>query len=344
MRTTTLLIVANVLFLCLTIGAYFKKTHHAPIQQYAPIEELANPISNQPVLPPIRNSITVFEPSYMNYEQTINQLKKWNSEAPELTEVGKYGRTTRGKDLYYIRVVNKRNQTVDRPKVLITACIHGNEPLASSTTMWHIGALLNRYGKDDAITQLIDSRDIYFVPVVSPDSYPSSRIVDGVDPNRDFPSPSQPNHRSVVPVKAIQELFDKIKPNAVISGHTWGRVYLTPYGDTMQNCPDHESIMTVINKMKELSGYRAIRACDMYGVRGLNNPPIRTIGNNEGLYGSPIYGTEVDWYYRRGAFALVCEFGTHQRIPTDEDTRAEFNKTFSAFLLFLREAPLVHLK
>lgn len=91
--------------------------------------------------------------------------------------------------------------------------------------------------------------------------------------------------------------------------------------------------------MSELSGYRNMRACDMYGNNGLNNPPIE-----KDQYGTPIYGSEVDWYYRNGSFAIVCEFGKHQRVPTDEDTRAEFNLTFTSALHFIREAPLVQVR
>jgi hypothetical protein len=346
---TIVLLVANLLVFAMGVGGilYEKNKHRQPAPptclKKPPSEGGTSQIDSQPVLPPIKNNITKAQPSYMNYEATVAQLKQWNTEAPEMTEVGVYGKTSRGKDCYYIRLNNKRfSLATDKPRLMITACIHGNEPLASSTVMWYIGTLLDKYGKDEVVTQLLDSRDIYFVPVVSPDSYPSSRHVDGVDPNRDFPGPSRPNHKSTAPVQAIQDLFNKIKPNAVISGHTWGRVYLTPYGDKMQNCPDHDAIMVVMKKMQALSGYRCIRACDMYGSNGgLNNPPIRTIGWNDGLYGSPIYGSEVDWYYRNGAFAIVCEFGTHQRIPSDTDTREEFNKTFAAFLVFVREAPVV---
>lgn len=344
-NTLIVLIAANLLTFVVGVGGILYKRSHPSVPPAAirplPNEGGGRPLPTPPELPPIRTNITRPQPGHMSYDQTVAQLKQWNQESPELTSVAVYGKSSRGKDLYYLRICNRRSMvTTDRPRVLVTACIHGNEPLASSTTMWYIGALLSQYGRDEAITHLIDSRDIFFVPVVSPDSYPSSRMVDGVDPNRDFPGPSRPGHRSVAPVKAVQDLFLSVRPNAVMSGHTWGRVYLTPYGDKMQNCPDHDAITAVTNKMKGLSGYRCIRACDMYGVNGLNNPPIRTAGVGE-FVSTPIHGTEVDWYYRNGSFAIVCEFGTHQRVPSDDDTRVEFNRTYQAFLLFLREAPLV---
>jgi hypothetical protein len=338
-RRTLSLFILNLVVFCAGVGGAAYLRHH-PAAPALELPAFDGPFDTKPeIVAPIKVAITKPQPSYMTYQQTVAQLKQWAQEAPELAEVGVYGRSTRGTDLYYIRLRNKRLVAAEQPRLLVTACIHGNEPLASSTTMWHVGALLSRYGKDDAVTQVVDSRDMYFVPVASPDSYPSSRAVDGVDPNRNFSDPSR-FRKPVAPVAALMDLFNKVKPNAVVSGHTWGRVYLTPYGDVGQNCPDHEAMMQVMRRCQELSGYRCMRAFDMYERGGgLNNPPIRVV--NEGEPVAAIYGTEVDWYYRHGAFAIVCEFGTHQRIPTDEDTRVEFSKTFAAFLHFAREAPLV---
>ena len=112
----------------------------------------------------------------------------------------------------------------------------------------------------------------------------------------------------------------------------------------MDNCPDYDAMMKVMGKCKELAGYRCIRACDMYqGDGSLNNPPIRSMGKNNSLMSIPIHGSELDWYYRGGAFAVVMEMGSHQHIPSYADTKEECDKTYGAFLHFLKEAPLVPL-
>lgn len=344
-NSTLILILLNVLVFMGGMGLYVhkQKQQPPPVVERPPVVDDggSTPIKPQPEPQPINFKITTPNPTYMNYQQTVARLQEWNKEAPDLTEVGTYGKSRQGKDLYYLRIYNKR-QGGNKPKVLLTACIHGNEPLSSSTVMWWCGNLLNDYSTKSDIRALLDSRDVYFVPVVSPDSYPNSRHVDGVDPNRDFPGPSRPSHKSTPSVAAIQDLFNKIKPNAVISGHTWGRVFLTPYGDKMAHSENKADYDRIVGHMKTLSGYRMIRACDMYGENGgLNNPPIRIMGEG---YGRPIYGSEVDWYYRGGAFAIVCEFGTHQRIPSDADTRTEFDKTYQAAIHFIKEGPLVQIR
>ena len=119
-----------------------------------------------PPAEPYNPAITTKIPGYLNYQMTVAQLKKWNSEAPDLTEVGTYGKSSRGTDIYYIRINNKEQWGMDKPCVMITACIHGNEPLSSSVVMGYIGTILDKYGDDPEITKLVNERDMYFVPVL----------------------------------------------------------------------------------------------------------------------------------------------------------------------------------
>lgn len=272
------------------------------------------PIQPEIQLPPTAN-ITNPIPGHLSYSGIVEQLRQWNREAPAMTEIGVYGKTSKGKDLYFIRINGKNDSA--KPKVLITACIHGNEPHSTSIVMGYAGSLLDRYGKSLEITKLLDTRDIYIIPVVSPDSYPSSRHVDGVDPNRDF------INKTSAPVRALQNFFLQHKFSAVISGHTFGRMLLIPYGDKMSFCSNHQDYMRIVGQMGRLTNYRILRACE--------------------LYSQPIYGGELDWFYRNGAFSLVMEFGTHQHEPTMEETKYEFERTWKAILIFLEEAPKVEI-
>lgn len=322
--------------LTIVIGGLTIVNHHKQltVPQAPPLQT-----QSQSTPEPRKPQISVTMPTYLPYSALVTQLDKWHEEAPDLTERGSYGKSSQGQLLQYIRVTNMVNK---QPKkvVMITGCVHGNEPLSCGTVMAYLGAILSKYGTDSEVTELLNTRDIYFIPVVSPDSYPNNRIVDGVDPNRNFPCPHNPNQQSVPPIKAIQDFVLKIKPSATISGHTWGRSFLVPWGDSMTNCPDYDAYKALVqNKMCGLANYRFMRACDMYGANGLNVPPPHA---HEAYM--PIYGGELDWYYRQGSFAIVIEMGTHQHIPTINDIQSEFNATYKAVLLFIKEAPLIKLK
>jgi hypothetical protein len=269
-------------------------------------------VDDRPVIAP---HISVPMPAYLDYAGIGLQCSQWQDEAPELVVLGTYGKSKRGADLRFVRLHNKRLPV--QHKIMVTACIHGNEPLSTGTVMAFAGRLLSGYGTD--AKDVLDSAEIVVIPVVSPDSYPSSRQVDGVDPNRNFdsetPSPT---------IAALKAIFESERFCAAASGHTHGRVFLTPWGEKNDPCPNEADYQRVVGKMRELSGYRQIRACEMYG--------------------KPIQGSEVDWYYKHGAFAIVIEFGTHQQIPSKADIADEFNRTWPAFLHFLNEAPKVKVK
>lgn len=254
--------------------------------------------------------------SYRTYSEIEGMIRGWQAKAPELAEVGTYGRTDDGKECLYIRLGNKR--LAPERKILVTACIHGNEPLATSTVMAYAGRLLHNYGRDPRTTALLDRTAIYVVPVASPDSYPNNRMTGGVDPNRDFPTLRYPDRTSVAPVMNIRNFFLEIRPDSVLSGHTFGRVYLIPWGDNNGKSEMDDEYKRITRQMCELSGYKTLRVSQ--------------------LYGHPIYGTENDWYCRNGAFSIVAEFGTHQKKPTLEDTEREFGMTFEAFMFFLEES------
>lgn len=313
----------TIVAIALSFGAIYNYTEKNQLPQQ---QVVADHIQEGTPLPledliPSTFDITTKVPDYQNYDEVVTQIKEWEQEANEIVEVGTYGKSSRGKDIYYIRI-NSGN--TDNPRVLITASIHGNEPHSTSTIMAYIGTMLHEYGRDELVTELIDNRDIYFVPVVSPDSYPHSRHVDGVDPNRNFPTERDPNKRSVPPVQALRDFFLKIKANAVISGHTYGRLYLYPWGDKTQRNPNHDDYARIVGKMSELSRYTNKRACQMYN--------------------RPIFGTELDWYHRNGAFAIVMEFGTHQRRPSMNEIKREFDMTKDAITYFIKEAPIVEIK
>lgn len=309
----------------------------APTPQPQPKGELVQPVQPVPIPTPKQlpssYNISPTIPSYLNYEGVKKQLDDWHRQAPEITEVGSYGKSSAGRDIYYFNVTAptpigfertdiKVNNGHSKPRVLITACIHGDEHIANATVMGIVGNYLQGYGRDEKITKLIRERDVYFVPVVSPDSFVGvSRHVDGVDPNRNFPYPGNVNVRSVPPVDALRRFHLEKKFDAAMSGHAFGRVIIYPFGHTKSPSPDDAKFKEIAGKMGQLTGYRPT------SISGIQTAP-------------PYHGFEADWFYYNGCFAMVTEFGQTKRPPAS-DIAPEVQKTFRAFVLFIEEAPLV---
>lgn len=280
------------------------------------------PKPDKPVQPtiPKQYNITKQIPGYLNYPDIYSQLEQWNKEAPEITELSSYGKSSAGRDIYYLRMCGNKNGNC--PKVLLTACIHGNEWIANASVMGIMGKMLNAYGRDSKITKLINERDIYWIPVVSPDSYiAKTRHVDGVDPNRNFPYPGQLNKSSIPPIAALRSFFLQHKFKAVISGHAYSQMYIYPWGYTFTPCKDEAIYKDICGRMGKLSGYK------IYQIRRINTA-------------HPYHGFEADWFYMNGAFGIVAEFG-QKFMPASSAIEPEVNRNYPAYLLFIEEAPLV---
>lgn len=290
----------------------------------SPIQKPELPAPQTPELPkeePKKNDsidLKITIPGFLEYQKTKEQLKSWQKEAPQLAVMETYGKSSRNQDLFYLKISNKKKEN-HNPNIFLTAAIHGNESWSSACLMAYAGNLLNEYDKNERITKIIDSRNIYIIPIVSPDSYPKSRLVDKVDPNRNFFSNRDQAFQSVPPVENLKNLFQKVKPKSVISMHTYGRIFLIPYGETYKDCKNKQDYMGLVSKMAKSANYKLDKACN--------------------LYTRPIHGADVDYFHKNGAFSIVMEIGTHQMPPSLEQTISEFNRTWESILLFLEQSP-----
>lgn len=259
---------------------------------------------------PTAPTISETRPPYKDYKNLVFMMKNWESEANGFVEVGTYGKTTKDIDQYYVKITNK-SVGGKKPSCVITGCIHGNEPISTCTEVWWITTLLSSYATDPRAKEILDTREIYFIPVLSPDTYPHSRHVDGVDPNRNFPSSGE--KQSVVPIENFKNFFKVNKFNAFITGHSYGRVFMFA---TERDPERREAYERIKKDMDSISSYKAT------------------------WLGGPNTTLDGDWGNRQGAFSLLVEFGTHQRIPSPEDIETEFKATYESILYFLKEAPV----
>lgn len=273
-------------------------------QNYRPSIPFVQPEIIKPTPIPQPPHISVELPPYLSYSQITNRLLKWRDEAKDYVEVGTYGYGT-GTEIYYIRLTNKLSQS-KKPKILLTGAIHGNEQWSTCIVMGCAGTILNKHLK------LLDSYDIYIIPSVCPMTYGRQRELQGLDPNRNFKNPSLP------PILAIQQLFLENNFDAVLSGHTSGRVIMYPPGDSYSRPnPKH---VALCEKMAQLSGYQTRQLCYAY-------PHL-------------IHGTETDWYAAHGATAFVVEIGYHMNAPSYEEIKSEFKRLFPAYLYFIQQSKI----
>ncbi len=88
------------------------------------------------------------------------------------------GYTIEGRPMHAIKISdNPAVDETDEPEVLITSAIHAREVITPETVLRIMDHLTQNYGFDPDVTALVDSREIWFVPVVNPDGYYYNQVI-----------------------------------------------------------------------------------------------------------------------------------------------------------------------
>ncbi len=175
---------------------------------------------------------------YRKFADVERDLSTIANTYKEIASVETYGVTQEGRNLYALKISSAKTSTTPKPQVMVTAATHGDELITVEVLFSLINELLAGYGKDSRLTQMIDGRDIYFIPVVSPDSFEArERYVQGQDPNRSFPWPEKKNNKTVDCIQAIMNYHSAHNFVGTLDLHAYGRLVMYPWGYTAKS-PD----------------------------------------------------------------------------------------------------------
>lgn len=264
-----------------------------------------------------------YDPKYRTYVQSVNELRALAAKNPGLAEVVDVGdsweKTQRKADRDIVALhIGKKG--AGKPVVLYAGCHHARELVTPEMVLMLGKHLIDGYGVDPEVTAMVDTRDIWLVPMVNPDGHAiaekgqnqrkntntltggKSRI--GVDLNRNYGGPmwsqvgssnsaeSDTFHGtagfSEPETAAMRDLMRKIKPTYLLTFHSYSNIVLWPWGYTDAPPPDPR-LALVGKKLGELSGYDA----------GQSGPA---------LY--PTAGDDTDWAFEElGTLAYTVEIG-----------------------------------
>lgn len=96
--------------------------------------------------------------------------KKWAAEYPEIVDLYEVAKSYEGRPILQMTLTNKSTgKDTDKPAAYFEGGRHSGEITASESILWLTQHLLENYGKDEAITALIDTKAIYLRPQNNPD-------------------------------------------------------------------------------------------------------------------------------------------------------------------------------
>ncbi|MCP5051940.1 MAG: hypothetical protein GY940_32530 [bacterium] len=107
---------------------------------------------------------------YYSYDMAVEAMKKLHRAYPGLTKLDLVGKSDEGRAIYAITVNNpKTGKALDKPGIYVDGNIHGNEIQGTEVSLYLLDYLLGNYGKIDEITQLVDKKCFYVIPMINVD-------------------------------------------------------------------------------------------------------------------------------------------------------------------------------
>src|SRR5215217_3187122 len=306
---------------------------------------------------------------YRSYDQQggiRDELYALAKRYPAILKLEVIGHTLQGREIIALKVTKNANQLADgaRPAALWMGTVHAREWIATEVDRRLLHHFVENYGKDAEITNLVNTRELWFMPVANPDGYQytfdAERLWrknlrdnngdgtitngDGVDLNRNYDERwdydnegsssewASDTYRGTAPasepeVKAHQALINRMKFKFLVTYHSYGPLLLYAYGWQIQT-PSFDDPLFI-----EYTGTDAHPAVEGY------DPGV----------GADLYttnGTTDDYSYSKtGALSWTPELsegcaGCGFVFPDDEAlVQAEFEKNLPFAMRLARSAP-----
>ncbi len=207
--------------------------------------------------------------SYSEPGGIADELRATAAAHPAITKLVTIGRSVQGQPILALKVTNGAKAIADgkRPSVLYAGAQHAREWITPEMIRRLMHHYLDGYGTDAELTRIVNTTELWFLPVANPDGYDftfsDERLWrknlrdnngdgtitpdDGVDPNRNFavkwgwdnegssPSPDSETYRGTGPnsepeTKALARLFDRIGFEFFINYHSAAELLLYGIG------------------------------------------------------------------------------------------------------------------
>lgn len=284
--------------------------------------------------------------AYHSLEAIYHEMDSIAGEFPDLASRVKIGHSFENRSIYVLKFSSGKGS--HRPAIWLNAGIHSREWVSQATAIWTARKIVSDYGKDPAITSILEKMDIFLLPVANPDGYvythtqnrlwrktrsqsPGSPCI-GVDPNRNWnagfaargasDNPCSevyhgPHANSEVEVKSVVDFIQEHGNfKCFIDLHSYSQLLMYPYGYTDKKASDADELDEVARRAAE-------------ALTSLSGTQYRVGSIFTTVYQAS--GSSIDWAYDNGIkYAFTFElrdtghYGfllpSNQIIPTAEET------------------------
>ena len=276
---------------------------------------------------------------YHNYDETVTEMTSYVTAHPSIARMDTIGVSIEGRLILGVKISDNVQTNETEPEVLIVGCHHARELMSVELPLYVMRRLLDGYGTDPVLTNLVDTREIWIVPIVNPDGYVyvqnhtngsadnwwrKNRRANadgsfGVDLNRNYgfnwgydnvgssPTPSSDVYRGAGPFSepetvALRNFIAAHSFTVSMSFHSYGQLFLFPWGFAAVNTPDHPIFQALGDSVALQNGYRSGNPANdaIYITNGdMDDWAYGDVSTKPRLYG---FTFEVNTYEQGGFF------------------------------------------
>ena len=106
---------------------------------------------------------------YHTYAELTTELHAIAAAHPAITSLSSIGRSYRGSQLWLLKISDNAAIDENEPEVLVTGLTHAREHLTVEQSLAFIHWLVDGYGSQPHVTSLVDSHEIWVIPMLNPD-------------------------------------------------------------------------------------------------------------------------------------------------------------------------------
>lgn len=190
---------------------------------------------------------------YPTYTKYTEMMQTFADSFPEICKLHHLGILNSGREILIVQISNNVGQKENEPSFLYTSSMHGDELAGYILSLRLIDYILNGYGNNQRLTDLVNEIDIWINPLANPDGayyhipppwppnlplgntneidYPKRYNANNIDLNRNYPDPEDGPHPDGNAYQTETNIFLGLADtvNFTISANMHGGVELCNY-------------------------------------------------------------------------------------------------------------------
>jgi len=290
---------------------------------------------------------------YPTYKEYVDMMITFSDSFPHICKTHSLGTLNSGREILIVQISDNVGQKEDEPSFLYTSSMHGDELAGYILSLRLIDYILNGYGNDQRLTDLIDGIDIWINPLANPDGayyhipppwmnlppgdtneidYPKRYNANNIDLNRNYADPEDGPHPDGNAYQDETNIFlglaDTI--NFTISANMHGGVEVCNYPwDTWSNLAADDSWWQYVS-------HEYADACQANSSNGYFNYLNDGITNGHDWY--EVNGGRQDYMnYFRYCRELTLEL-SNEKTPNTNDLPDLWDANYLSLLNYMEQS------